>query len=226
MNRGILTLVWGRRDVLPIERLLASTRKYHPELPHEVLEIEARWDGPKGLQEKSRMLELSPFDETLFLDGDTVVMDRLDYGFDMARRHALALCICESPWARRYPKLFSGDEVEYNTGVMFFTKAARPVFETWTEIAGILDSRLEFIQGQQPATMVSNDQGTFAAAIQRSAFNPYVLPFNWNFRPQWHKSFFGPVKIWHDYSEPPAALDQLNRYYRKKGHIIQYHRLP
>ncbi|MDP6885212.1 MAG: hypothetical protein QF830_13855, partial [Rhodospirillales bacterium] len=41
------------------------------------------------------------------------------------REVGLALCICECPWARRYGGL-AGDVVEYNTGVMFFTKRPGP----------------------------------------------------------------------------------------------------
>jgi len=46
----------------------------------------------------------------------------------MAIKHALACCICENPWARRYGGL-QGDLVEYNTGVQFFTRAAKPYFD-------------------------------------------------------------------------------------------------
>jgi len=50
------------------------------------------------------------------------------------------------------------------------------------------------------------------------------LPLNWNFRPQWHRSFFGPIKVWHDYADPPAFFTELNTYYLTKDSIIQYHR--
>ena len=59
--------------------------------------------------------------------------------------------------------------------------------------------------------------------INKFKFNPFVLPLNWNFRPIWHRSFFGPIKIWHDYSDPPLFFDELSEYYQKSDAIIQYH---
>jgi hypothetical protein len=47
------------------------------------------------------MAAMTPFEETLFLDADTVPLGRLDFGFEQAQRFGLACCICEVPWARR-----------------------------------------------------------------------------------------------------------------------------
>ena len=63
----------------------------------------------------------------------------------------------------------------------------------------------------------------FALAIENTQFNPFILPLNWNFRPIWHRSFFGPIKVWHDYSDPPPYFEELNTYYSNKDSIIQYH---
>jgi hypothetical protein len=71
-------------------------------------------------------------------------------------------------------------------------------------------------------TMPSNDQGSFAQAIENTGFNPLILPLNWNFRPIWHKSFWVPLKISHDYSDPPQVIYELNQYYENKDSIIQY----
>lgn len=223
-TRGIVSLYWGDRSRLPIDRLLASTKKYHPNLEHQVIEVSSDRSGYHCLQEKAWMLDLSPFDETLFLDCDTVVMGKLDFGFEKARRHGLAMSICESPWARRYVNLFSGDEIEYNTGVMFFTRAAEPLFERWKTLAETLDTTLIHIENGRPHRMVSNDQGSFAKAVEETGFTPFVLPYNWNFRPSWHRSFFGPIKIWHDYKDPPPSLLEITRYYEtQQDHVIQFH---
>ena len=226
MKRGIITIVWGDRSKLPLDRLLASTRRHHPELPHEIVEVVPKRTGYGALQEKARMLDLSPFDETLFLDADTVVLGNLDFGFRKASDQGIAICICENPWARRYPKLLQGDEVEYNTGVMFFTSKARHVFEAWKRCAETRDSILIHLMKGQPAMQESNDQGTFCTAIAETGFNPFVLPLNWNFRPVFQRSFFGPIKIWHDYSDPPAGVaNELPEYYKRQGAVIQFHRI-
>ena len=68
-----------------------------------------------------------------------------------------------------------------------------------------------------------DDQCSFAVAIEETKILPFVLPLNWNFRPQWQLSFFGPVKIWHDYAEPPPFFAEMRKYYNQREPIIQYH---
>jgi hypothetical protein len=223
MSRGILSIYWGDESKLPIKRLNSSVKRHHPELPHEIIKIDAPGGDPLSLNKKAAMFELSPFDETLFLDVDTVVLGNLDFGFYKARQFGLAMSICEAPWAKRYPAIFSGDEVEYNTGVIFFSKKAQPLFEKWNELSLIADSSLIGVDNGQVYKIAAQDQGSFALAVEQTGFNPFVLPLNWNFRPIWHRSFFGPIKIWHDYSDPPPLFDELNSYYASPDSIIQYH---
>ena len=223
MTRGIISIYWGDESKLPIDRLRNSIKKFHPELDYRLIKIDAPSGDPTSLNKKAAMLDLSPFDETLFLDLDTVVLGRLDFGFEKAAQHGLAIAICEAPWGRRYPKIFQGDQVEYNTGVIFFTKQARIVFDQWKILAGSIDSSILHVQNGQVVIMPANDQGSFALAVDKTKFNPFVLPLNWNFRPIWHKSFFGPIKIWHDYSDPPLIFDELTAYYAKSDSVIQYH---
>jgi hypothetical protein len=223
-ERGVIYIVWGRND--KTERALERSRKsinaVHPELPVEVIRVDA--DDPiKGLLQKARMFARSPFRETLFLDVDTVILDRLDFGFRKAQGFGLACCICECPWARRYAGI-QGETIEYNTGVMFFAESAKPIFESWERLAAQLDSSIVFLgpRGER-LRMPFNDQCSFAAAIEENRFSPFVLPLNWNFRPQWQRSFFGPVKIWHDYSEVPSFFTEMRSYYERPDAIMQYH---
>ena len=225
-KRGVLYLTWGNdsKTTAALHRSVAALRRWHPELGVEVARGEDR--GPfEGLLQKAAMLERSPFEETLFLDADTVVMGRLDFGFEKARQFGLACCICECPWARRYRRSIAGDTVEYNTGVLFWTKRAKPVFDAWREQAATLDSSIDLVRPDgKPGVMPYNDQASFAAALELTSVNPCALPLNWNFRPMWHKTFFGPIKIWHDYSEPPAALLELNQIY-EHGAVISFHKM-
>jgi hypothetical protein len=222
-DRGVMYMVWGNSE--NVERALDRSRRslaaVHPELPVEIFRMEAS-NATQGLLEKARMLQLTPFRETLFLDADTVVIDRLDFGFRQAAKFGLACCICESPWARRYPVL-DGDIVEYNTGVMFFTELARPVFDAWSRLAQQVDSTLIFVVNGKQDKMSHNDQCSFAMAIDETGFSPYVLPLNWNFRPHVQRSFYGPIKIWHAYADVPPVFYELKKYYGQKDAIIQYH---
>lgn len=225
MSRGVLYMVWGEEVDVALRRSIASLKAMHPELPHHVVRLSPGTDLLRGLLEKSRMMDLSPYEETLFLDADTVVLDRLDFGFEQAARRDVACSICECPWTRRYRGMPRDDGVEYNTGVLFFTPRARPLFNRWNELAPRVDSSINFLRDGRPANMPFNDQASFAKAIAESDRLPFVLPVNWNFRPAWHTSFFGPLKVWHGYEDPPAGLAELNAYYRGSDAIIQYHSL-
>lgn len=222
-GRGVVYMVWGDDPKIrsALERSKASLARVHPELPIEVIEIAAR-DPYEGLRAKSTIYERSPFRETLLLDVDTVVFGRLDYAFEKAWRYGLACCINECPWARRYGGL-SGDIIEYNTGVLFFNVLAAPIFEAWRAIDPDLDaSALIVSDAKVQGKLPYSDQASFAAAIERADVCPFALPLNWNFRPQWHRSFFGSIRIWHDYAEPPALYQDLARYYAADDAVIQY----
>jgi hypothetical protein len=216
-KQGAVYVVWGNVDEAVLARSIASVKIHHPEL---AVQVERLADG-STLLDKARLLDLTPFDETLFLDMDTVVLGNLDFGFRKGREVGLVLCICECPWARRYAGL-AGDLVEYNTGVMFFTNKARPVFDAWRRVAAEVDSSIVFQAGGEYVKMPLNDQAGFAKAVDETGFVPYVLPLNWNFRPRWHKSWFGPLKIWHDYAPVPDALLENNARQAEPDAIIGF----
>ena len=158
-DRGIVYIVWGEK-VLPIlDRSRISVANIHPELPVHVEVL----PPDSTLLDKSRMHRLTPFEETLFLDSDTVVMDRLDFGFDMAAQHGLAVSICECPWARRYGGI-RGDTVEYNTGVIFFNQKSYHVFDAWDACGRDVDSSILFYQGTSVVRMPYNDQAEIGRA--------------------------------------------------------------
>ena len=215
--RGILYITWGKKSQKLLSRSIKSVRQYHLELPIHV----ARLPSESNLLDKAQMFELSPFDETLFLDADTVILGRLDYAFKKAIEFGLACSICECPWARRYGGL-QGDMIEYNTGVLFFTQKAEPLFNGWKKCVKQIDSSITLFANGRIGKMSLNDQAGFALAAEQTGFAPFVLPYNWNFRPRWHKSFFGPIKIWHDYSDVTTDLYDWNRNQSDEREIVQY----
>lgn len=218
MSRGVLYVWWGDEVYQKlVDRSIASLKQHHPELPVHVHKLP---DGA-SLLDKARMQRFSPFDETLFLDTDTVVLGRLDYGFEKAARHGLACAICECPWAMRYEGI-TGDLVEYNTGVLFFTRKARPVFDAWERLAPRVDSKVYHYNGSDLVFMPENDQASFAKAVDETGFVPFVLPLNWNFRPMWNPALFGPLRIWHDGSAVPEALIDFNRDQNAPDAVIRY----
>jgi hypothetical protein len=89
-----------------------------------------------------------------------------------------------------------------------------------------VDSAINHIgPNNQPVVMPFNDQGSFAKAITEWDRPPFVLPMNWNFRPSWYRSFFGPLKIWHDERDPPLGIRQLNAEYRNPNAIIKFYEI-
>jgi hypothetical protein len=220
--RGLLWIVWGNNA--GVERALvrsqASASRWHPDLPQKVCRM------PEGsdLRCKSQMYNLAVWETTLYLDADTVVMGKLDRAFDMAERHGMALCINPCPWARRYTSLSHlGDMTEYDTGLIAFSKrhaAVRTVFAQWMG-GHDLDSTSYFQSGTGLARMPVNDQCAFAAAVSHTGFNPHVLPVNYNCHPKWTPLVFGPVRVWHDYNDPPATLDAWNAQQGREGDVIR-----
>ena len=85
-----VSIYWGDEEKLPIKRLKESVKKFHPELEHKFIKLDAPEKNATSLNLKSQMFDLSPFEETLFLDIDTVVLDKLDFGFEKAREFGIA----------------------------------------------------------------------------------------------------------------------------------------
>lgn len=212
-TRGVLYIHWGR-DRFPeigpaLKRSKESLARFHRGWPVHEIELPPE----AGLVEKARMYEMSPFDETLYLDVDTEVLGNLEFGFEKALKFGLACCICEAPYACRFEKsAIKGDVIEYNTGVMFFTK--RPeverLFVEWARLAPGMDSSLRWMSDRGVQTQAQNDQPSFAKAVHDLDYHPFVLPPNWNFRPDFQKSFFGPIKIWHSFKPMPDELRFFN----------------
>ena len=219
MTKGIVYIIYGNQHESLLRRSMLSVDKNHPDLP---IKIGRRDTGQ--LIDKAGMYDLSPFDVTLYLDVDTVVMGDLSYGFKKAESHGIAACICECPWARRYGGLkHVGDVREFNTGVLFFDKRlSTSTFKRWPKISADLDSSIQFYVGDEVRVMPSNDQASFAMALEDGGMNPFVLPMNWNLRPTWHKSWWGPIKVYHDYKEPPKALERWNADQSNPDNILRY----
>jgi FkbM family methyltransferase len=212
---GVVFVVWGDFDAGVLRRSVDSLRAHHefpicvisdadkPELAQcaDQVIIHDRLD--RELKAKDVIYDLSPFDVTLFLDCDTVILDDLSFAVRMAERHGLAVCIAPTSRLADYPlelpELTTPDAVVYNTGVILFRKSPKvaELFAEWRARNDSLDCRC--------------DQPGFSLAVEKTEFNPYVLPRTWNFRPAnrfgpLNVDGHGPIRIWHSYSPPPSDL--------------------
>ena len=111
---------------------------------------------------------------------------------------------------------------DVRTGVLFFTRDVEEVFDSWKRSCAALNSAHYFLSGHGRQCMPHNDQAGFAAAVFDWDFNPFVLPTNWNFRKRWHKSVYGPVKIWHDVDDVPIGLEHFNASQSEADDLILY----
>jgi hypothetical protein len=202
-GRGALYIVWGDKVWDVLARSITSLKNVHPEISIHVERIDP---SNAGFLSKCAMFDFSPFAETLFLDADTVVLGDLSFAFEKAARFGLACCIAPSVWARQHYGI-EGETIEYSTGVLFFTEVAKPVFDMYLQLSAE-HAKHERSQYMGPGTRtIGEDQGPFAAAIEATGWNPFVLPPNWNFHAgTGHRDIIGPIKIWHHYPEPPSVL--------------------
>ena len=185
MNRGIVYTVWGTYNHIYLDRSVASIKD-----EHTVLNIESTLPG---LCKKIDMIT-SPYDVTCYLDADTQVRDDISYGFDMAEKYGIAVCIAPAGSAYHanpnpIRHLLPVELPQYNTGVIFFDKrkeVVQRVFNRWRELV------------EQHPKCGPNDQIPFSLAVHEN-MNPYVLPREWNFRAKirYEGMAHGKVRILH-----------------------------
>lgn len=195
--RGVLYVVRDEEEAQRPARSIKALERFG--LDYCVRKAEAPVNGLAKLD----LLDLSPFDETLFLAPDALVLDDVSLGFEMAGRHGCALSMAPACWARRQwtdepgtPRRVHPEIPEYDLGAVFFVDntAMRALFETWRSIAGEYGSC---------------EQWGFSQAVYETRFNPYVLPENWNFHAR--PIVCGPIKIWNSCETPPRNIDWWNR---------------
>jgi len=203
-HRGVVYLIWNRPAIE--DELQVSIRSVERAgLPYRIFEGDSSgedWD--RNHSQKASIYDLSPFDETLFLDSDTEILGGdLGFGFGKAAKHGIAMCLNPASLACRSGNKggFSPHAIEYNTGVIFFRKSpdVEAVFNSWKKHINITDA----------------DQPGFAKAMDETDFNPYVLPNNWNFRAGQDHQCFGPVNIWHSRRAIPRKWDNQKIDYKQ-----------
>lgn len=205
MTRGVLYLVWGERAKARARQSIDSLKLSNPDLPFTVVELPEN----STLYDKSAMFDRSPYESTVYLDADTTVLGKLDFGFEKSERFGMACCVCEVPWARRW-ECCRGDMVEYNAGIVFFTRQHAEMFHSWRRMCADA-AGLTYYRGDGTIEYHHNDQPLLAKAIEREGVNPFVLPLNWNYRPQFQKEIWGPIVIWHDWTHPAQCCHDFSQ---------------
>lgn len=189
MNCGILYVATGQRYVDEAQRSAASAKRQMPDLPR-TLHVDAASEVERGLFTEVRLIEKptytffdkilplieSPYERTLFLDTDTLVIDPVQEVFELLDRFDLGYV--HGPWRacpgyalEACPSAFA----EPNTGVILYRRgeAVKDLFSRWANLyAGQLRS----------ATPPAHDQPAFRQVLYESSLRFVVLPPEYNFR--------------------------------------------
>lgn len=157
-NRGVIYVAFGRPYLAMALYSRVSLARTNPGLPACIvtnLQIEKTQIPMLGVADtvisldaevaknrsiKTAIIDYTPFEETIFLDCDTVVMGRLDKGFEYLRYFDICARLNPYPQTRRgkadipiFDGLEVGDCPHWNSGVLIFSKSggARRFFRDW-----------------------------------------------------------------------------------------------
>jgi len=194
-NAGIVYVVYGAPAIKEAKGSLASLRLFHPGL--EALIIS---DGDTGLEAehvyhadndvgargaKLAVYNLSPFDKTLYLDADTVVIGPLNWGFRLLDSFDLIVAIDIAEMAKDgalHPNSFGYTQEErsmttyllpttratqFACGMLFFRKSddTKTLFDMWQD---------EWRKWR------SRDQAAFLRALCKNPTRMLAVPSEWN----------------------------------------------
>ncbi|HTW71644.1 MAG TPA: hypothetical protein VME47_17295 [Acetobacteraceae bacterium] len=224
-KRAIVYVAWGEPHVreavtsartaglMKTDRLLitnAASRRFLPQdAPFERV-IEHAFQLP-GQLAKSEMFALLPpeYGSFLFLDSDTYILLDVSLGFEKAEIYGIAAAqsaaySLEHFWGFASQAAALGvpprDILQYNTGVIFFTRAPRAwaVMRKWHNLCT-----------RAPCDATAwGDQPYFAVAMEQLGFNPYTLSTAYNYR-SFGELANGQIRIWHSRAPPPDDVNVI-----------------
>ena len=222
-NFGVLYYTYGNNFPSDLEKSVNSVRKHnkdlkicwiteipnHPKKDIFDIVIESKSNKKYGWHKRTESLLSTPFDVTLQLDSDTVILGDLSYGFEKADKFNIAIChapayygktFCTNPNKNIYP--LHNEQIVYNAGVIFYKKSdiTWKVIEKWVEYNDSYD--------------VAQDQVGLSNSFEVLDFNPFVMSRSWNFRGSFFKEGHGPIKIWHSNRKPPQNIINQKGFFR------------
>ena len=224
-RRAIIFMAWGETFVREVENCIGRSN-WGADFDVILLTDEATSIGKmqekltgvvrcdfrmSGYLRKTEMMRYVPdgYDSFLFLDSDTVVVEDISLGFEMAERFQIAMSPAphyslESFWGfdriMRAEGVRCAGQMQYNTGVIFFQKcpAVAAVFARWEELA------------VKHGADYKVDQPFFTLAMEQLEFNPYTLSISFNYR-GFGDAISGLLRIWHSHGEMPQGINTFKR---------------
>ena len=148
-------------------------------------------DPAYGPNDKFYGLKHSPWEQTVFLDTDTVCVDQVGELFRMLERFEFAAAHAPVRAMNLVPRGVPRSFPEINTGVLVFRRcpAVTDLFESWARDYHDFRERRE----------IKRDQLSFRKALYFSDVSLTILPPEYNLRPvfSYFVGGFAPVKIVH-----------------------------
>jgi hypothetical protein len=227
-KRGVMYMAWGSNAYEQAKASIASLRQYDPELPVLILGDENTLEGfddndphtacrlckvdpfdgnqKKGYKFlagriKPLLAEISPFEETLYVDADTCFLHSPDVGFDLLNRWDMALAETQT---RSLAEGIAGKEeceatarefgtgllLYHNSGMIFWKKnfKTKALFELWS---------LEWQRYQG-----WDEQIALLRALLLSDVLWLTLPYTWN-----HSSLREAYLLMHWFGAGDARFD-------------------
>lgn len=223
LDFGILYIATGTKYIQEAIYSAKSVRQIMPtlpiaiylddstQIPEKLFNFVNQIDAPQfSYMDKVSLLQKTPFNQTLFLDTDTLVIEPIHElktllsKFDLACTHAP---VRSSHDLKMCPDAFA----ELNTGVILYRQSdsINKLFQSWTRIYQ------EQLQSERPPL---HDQPAFRQAIFASDINLYILPPEYNLRTVMPMFIGGNAKvkilhgrqpslnnIWHQLKQTPIV---------------------
>jgi hypothetical protein len=217
-DRGVIYYTFGNDFPNDLMASVNSVRKYNKGLPiawvtetpnhknKDVFDIVIPSQSKKthGWHKRTESLLLTPFDNTLHLDSDTIINGDLSYGFNKSETFDISLCHAPAYYGGSFIKSTSNnslqplnsEQIVYNAGVIFYRKCDK--------IWDLLNKWITY----NDICKTGQDQGGLSNAIEYLNINPFILSKSWNFRSGIVTEGYGPIKIWHSHNK--IKLDKIN----------------
>jgi hypothetical protein len=251
VDRGVIYIATGSACVAEALVSAASVTKLMPDLPitlfsdrdtadpniDRVVRIEPDRSRPISAT-KLTHIGASPYRETLYLDSDTYVCDKLDelfallQAFDLAAAHSPRRAMHE---VDSVPDSFP----ELNCGVILFRRCAavEAMFSQWANAfarnLGLLQrDEIRWLHPAHERVHVLGDQGAFREALYRSQVRFATLPPEYNCRFSRPGVVDGPVRILHgrgvDLGDVAARINAITtwRGYEERAGRLRLRRYP
>ena len=208
MNRGVLYIGFGDNFIKEMLFSAQSVKKHCPNM-HITAFVDKDFESEyvdevtvikvKHLRPKVDYIHKTPYDQTLFLDTDTIINRNVEEMFDILEKYDFAICHDLArkrenvsrliPEYKKIPYSFS----EVNPGVMVFanTEPVMDFFETWR------DYFYRYFH------VWPYEQPTFRVALWKSDLEFYILPVEYNIRSKPNRE--KQRKIHHEFGEEHLA---------------------